>query len=212
MSRLRVMSSAVVGLALLAAACGGSAPEIVELHGAGASFPAPLYDRWFKEYVAAHPNTRVDYQSVGSGAGITQFTNKTVDFGASDAAMTDDEIAKVDRGVQLIPMTAGSVVLAYNLPDLKAPLQLSRAAYTGIFLGKITKWNDAAIAASNPGVKLPATAVTVVRRADTWWSLVTRPRSSTTPSRSTHRNTCAASSASPHATRGAIRAAAGSAG
>jgi phosphate transport system substrate-binding protein len=138
----------------------------VELHGAGASFPAPLYDRWFKAYVAAHPNVRVDYQSVGSGAGITQFTNKTVDFGASDAAMTDDEIAKVERGVQLIPMTAGSVVLAYNLPELSAPLRLSRKAYGDIFLGKITKWNDPAIAAANPGVKLPDGNVTVVHRAD----------------------------------------------
>src|SRR5215475_3273908 len=123
-----------------AVACGGSgAGAVVDLHGAGASFPAPLYDKWFKTYVAAHPNSRVDYQSQGSGAGVTQFTNKTIDFGASDAAMTDEEIAKVDKGVQLIPLTAGSIVLTYNLPDLTAPLRLSRQAYTGIFLGKITK-------------------------------------------------------------------------
>ena len=114
----------------------------------------------------AHPAVRVDYQSLGSGAGITQFTNKTVDFGASDAAMTDEEIAKVDRGVQLIPMTAGSIVLSYNLPGLTAPLRLSRAAYAGIFLGKITKWNDPAIAAANPGVKLPTSNIAVVHRAD----------------------------------------------
>jgi phosphate transport system substrate-binding protein len=152
----------------MAASCGGSgsSASVVDLHGAGASFPAPLYDRWFKSYVSAHPNVRVDYQSNGSGAGVTQFTNKTIDFGASDAAMTDEEIAKVDRGVQLLPMTAGSVVLAYNLPDLKAPLRLSRNAYAGIFLGKITKWDDPAIAASNPGVKLPASNITVVHRAD----------------------------------------------
>jgi phosphate transport system substrate-binding protein len=153
---------------VLAPACGGSnaASAIVDLHGAGASFPAPLYDKWFKSYVAAHPNVRVDYQANGSGAGVTQFTNKTIDFGASDAAMTDEEIGKVDRGVQLLPMTAGSVVLAYNLPELKTPLRLSRAAYTGIFLGKITKWNDPVIATANPGASLPATNVTVVHRAD----------------------------------------------
>ena len=152
-----------------AVACGGggaAAASNVELHGAGASFPYPLYDRWFKDYVGSHPNTTVDYQSVGSGAGITQFTNKTVDFGASDAAMTDDEIAKVDRGVQLIPMTAGSIVLSYNLPDLSAPLRLSRKTYSGIFLGKITKWDDPAVAADNPGAKLPALAITLVHRAD----------------------------------------------
>jgi phosphate transport system substrate-binding protein len=149
-----------------AAGNSGSATHSVDLHGAGASFPYPLYDRWFKDFVASHPNQRVDYQSVGSGAGITQFTNKTVDFGASDAAMTDEEIAKVDRGVQLIPMTAGSIVLSYNLPDLTVPLKLSRKAYAGIFLGKITKWNDPAIVASNPGVSLPNTNISLVHRAD----------------------------------------------
>jgi phosphate transport system substrate-binding protein len=167
MSRLPFVSLLLAGLSF-APACGGSnaASAVVDLHGAGASFPAPLYDKWFKSYVAAHPNARVDYQSNGSGAGVTQFTNKTIDFGASDAAMTDDEIAKVDRGVQLLPMTAGSVVLAYNLADLKAPLRLSRAAYAGIFLGKITKWNDPALAEANPGVALPSSNITVVHRAD----------------------------------------------
>ena len=171
MTRLPLVSALVVALSLGAAACGGGAgsdpaAELVDRHGAGATFPGPLYDKWFKAYVAAHPNVRIDYQSLGSGAGVNQFTNKTVDFGASDAAMTDDEISKVDRGVQLLPMTAGSVVLAYNLPDLKTPLRLSRAAYTGIFLGKITKWNDEEIAKANPGTKLPAANVTVVHRAD----------------------------------------------
>jgi phosphate transport system substrate-binding protein len=164
-----VVSVLVAGLSLSAISCGGGsgpAAEVVDLHGAGATFPAPLYDKWFKAYVAAHPTVRIDYQQVGSGAGVTQFTNQTIDFGASDAAMTDDEIAKVDRGVQLLPMTAGSVALAYNLPDLTSPLRLSRAAYSGIFLGKVTKWNDAAIAAANPGVTLPASNITVVHRAD----------------------------------------------
>src|SRR5215471_20262340 len=128
--RSAFVSTLVLGLCLATVSCSGSsaAGDVSgDLHGAGASFPAPLYDRWFKSYVVAHPNARVDYQSNGSGAGVTQFTNKTIDFGASDAAMTDDEIAKVDRGVQLLPITAGSVVLAYNIADLKAPLRLSRA-------------------------------------------------------------------------------------
>jgi phosphate transport system substrate-binding protein len=164
------VSAFVLSLCLSTVSCGGgssaaSAPA-ADLHGAGASFPAPLYDRWFKDYVRSHPNVRVDYQSVGSGAGITQFTNKTVDFGASDAAMTDEEIAKIDKGVQLIPLTAGSIVLSYNLPDLKAPLKLSRDAYAGIFLGKITKWSDPIIASANAGVTLPDLAIAVVHRAD----------------------------------------------
>jgi phosphate transport system substrate-binding protein len=107
----------------------------------------------------------VDYQSVGSGSGVKSVIDKTVDFGASDAAMSNDEISQVPGGVQLIPMTAGSIVIAYNLPEVK-DLKLSRKAYSGIFLGKIKKWNDPEIAKANPGVKLPDTAVNVVVRAD----------------------------------------------
>jgi len=137
----------------------------VKLQGAGASFPAPLYSKWFKIYNAAHPEVQIDYQSVGSGSGVKAVIDKTVDFGASDAAMKPDEIAKVDVGVTLLPMTAGSIVLAYNLPDV-ANLQLSREAYAGIFLGKITKWNDPAIAATNKDAKLPDSNINVVVRAD----------------------------------------------
>lgn len=147
---------------------GGGTPTAssVKLQGSGASFPAPLYGRWFKEYSSATDGVKVDYQAKGSGGGIKDFIGHTVDFAASDAAMDDDEIAQVDKGVVLLPMTAGSVVLAYNLPELSKTLKLSRDAYLGIFLGKITKWNDAAIAASNEGVTLPDLPVTVVRRAD----------------------------------------------
>jgi phosphate transport system substrate-binding protein len=170
MMRAREWQMVATAMALVAASgCGGSSASSeprVELHGAGASFPFPLYDRWFKDYAATHPNAKVDYQSVGSGAGVTQFTNKTVDFGASDAAMTDEEIAKIDKGVQLLPLTAGSIVLAYNLPDLPSPLKLSRKAYADIFLGTITKWNDPTLAAANPGVKLPDLNISLVRRAD----------------------------------------------
>ena len=137
----------------------------ITLYGAGASFPGPLYQSWFKDINQKYPNLRVNYQSVGSSAGVRQFTAGTVDFGASDVAMKDEEIAKVDRGVLLLPMTGGSVVFAYNLPGVE-DLKLSREVYTDIFLGKITKWNNPKIAAANPGVNLPDQKIGVVHRSD----------------------------------------------
>lgn len=137
----------------------------VSLTGAGASFPAPLYQNWFVQLNQAVPQLQVNYQSVGSGAGVEQFTQGTVDFGASDVAMKDEEIAKVKTGVILLPMTAGSIALAYNLPGVEG-LKLSRDVYVGIFSGAITKWNDPKIAAANPGVTLPNEAITVVHRSD----------------------------------------------
>ncbi len=138
---------------------------LVRVQGAGASFPAPLYLKWFKAYSGSHGNVQVDYQSVGSGSGVKSFIDRTVDFGASDAAMSPEEIQRVEGGVQLLPMTAGSIVLAYNIPDVKE-LKLSRDAYAGIFLGKLKRWNDPQIAKANPGVKLPDAAINVVVRAD----------------------------------------------
>jgi len=138
----------------------------ITLLGTGATFPAPLYQRWFQEYHKMHPEVQVNYQALGSGAGVKQFQEGLVNFGASDAAMTDEEIAAVKDGVVLLPMTAGSVVLAYNLPGGPAELKLSRDAYVGIFLGKITSWNDPKIASANPGVTLPALKITPVRRSD----------------------------------------------
>jgi len=138
---------------------------VITLQGSGASFPAPLYSRWFREYGTKNPNVRVNYQATGSGAGIKAFTAGQTDFGASDAAMSDDEIKAAQGNVVLLPMTAGHIVLAYNLPDVK-DLKLSREAYTGIFLGEITKWNDAKIAKANPGMKLPATDITPINRSD----------------------------------------------
>jgi len=146
-------------------ACSGSKGNSVKLQGAGASFPAPLYLKWFKNYNAAHRNVQVDYQSVGSGSGVKSFLDKTVDFAASDAAMKPEDISKVEGGVQLLPMTAGSIALAYNLPDVPN-LRLSREAYTGIFDGKITKWNDPRITKENPGAKLPDQPINVIVRAD----------------------------------------------
>ena len=170
----QLLFAPVVALALGLGACGGTqTPEgtdgvlgkSVSLTGAGASFPAPLYQKWFAEYNKQNPNVKVAYQSVGSGAGVEQFTQQTVDFGASDVAMKDDEISAVDRGVVLLPMTAGSVVLAYNLPGVDQ-LNLSREVYIDILLGKIAKWNDPAIAAINEGVELPDSEITVVYRSD----------------------------------------------
>ena len=156
----------LVMLCSLCLAASDAAAEMVKLKGSGASFPFPLYGRWFKEYGKVNKQVQVDYQAKGSGAGIKDFVNKTVDFAASDAAMTDEEIASVGTGVQLLPMTAGTIVLAYNLPNGPKDLKLSREAYTKIFLGQVTKWNDSAIAKANPGATLPDTAITVVRRAD----------------------------------------------
>lgn len=142
-----------------------SSVQTVKLQGAGASFPAPLYMKWFKQYSGDHKDVVVDYQSVGSGSGVKSVLDRTVDFGASDAAMKPEDMARVQGGVQLFPMTAGSVVLAYNLKGVDN-LKLSRKAYSGIFLGKVKRWNAPEIAAANPGVTLPDLPVNVVVRAD----------------------------------------------
>ncbi len=166
MAYARLVSLVVLTFAfsLPHAGCGGSS-DTITLQGSGASFPAPIYSRWFKEYNRANPDVRVNYQSVGSGAGVKAFIAEQTDFGASDAAMKDGEIAQVKRGAVLLPMTAGSIVLAYNLPGVKE-LKLSRDAYSGIFLGKIKNWNDPKITESNPGLSLPDQSITIVRRSD----------------------------------------------
>lgn len=144
----------------------GNAPDTtITLQGSGASFPAPVYSRWFREFNSKNPNIRVNYQSTGSGAGIKAFIAGQTDFGASDAAMTDDDIKHAQGNVVLLPVTAGHIVLAYNLPGVKE-LKLGREAYAGIFLGDIKKWNDPKIAATNAGVKLPSLDITPVNRSD----------------------------------------------
>jgi len=174
--RKKAWLAPILALSLSLTACGGAETSSdsadgggggasASLTGAGASFPAPLYQRWFSEYNKQNPNVKVAYQSVGSGAGVEQFTQGTVDFGASDVAMKDEEITAVDRGVALLPMTAGSIVLAYNLPDVPE-LKLSRQTYVDILMGKIKKWNDPAIAELNPDAKLPDSNITVVHRSD----------------------------------------------
>ena len=135
------------------------------LIGAGSSFDYPLFSKMFSEYAKTN-GLKVNYQSVGSGAGISQLTNKTVDFGASDAPMNAKQDSAVTAPVVHVPVTAGAVVLSYNLPEVKDTLELTPSVLADIFLGKITKWNDAKIAAINKGAKLPATAIVIAHRSD----------------------------------------------
>lgn len=137
----------------------------VSLTGAGATFPAALYQNWFQGLNQKVPKLQANYQSVGSGAGVEQFIKGTVDFGASDVAMKDEEIAKVSKGVLMLPVTAGAIVFAYNLPGVEG-LKLSRETYVDIALGKITKWNDPKIVADNPDLTLPDKPITFVHRSD----------------------------------------------
>src|SRR5262245_58682923 len=139
------------------------AAESLLITGAGATFPFPLYSKWFSEYNKAHPDLKFNYQSIGSGGGIKQITEKTVDFGASDAPMTEEELAKAP-GIVHMPTVMGAVVVTYNAPV--EGLKLTPETLSGIFLGTITKWNDAAIAKDNAGLKLPDSAIAVVHRSD----------------------------------------------
>jgi len=157
--------TAIIAASFVACGNKGSNAEATKLQGAGASFPAPLYQKWFKAYSTSHDGVQIDYQSIGSGGGVKSVIDKTVDFGASDAAMSDDDMSKVDGGVQLLPMTAGCIVLTYNLKGVTT-LKLSRKAYAGIFLGTVTRWNDPLITKDNPGTALPDQPVNVVVRAD----------------------------------------------
>lgn len=138
----------------------------ITLHGAGATFPAPLYKKWIDVYTQAHPALAINYQAVGSGEGSQLFLNQKVDFGASDAALSDEQIAQAKAGAVLVPGTAGIIVLAYNLPDLQGPLKLSREVYADIFSGKIREWSDPRIQALNPELKLPKETITLVARQD----------------------------------------------
>ena len=138
-----------------------------KLNGAGATFPNPIYSKWFAEYHNAHPDVEINYQPIGSGGGIRQVTAGTVDFGASDGPMTDAQLADYKNGkLYHIPTVLGSVVPAYNIPGVKSELKFSGPVLANIFLGKITSWNDAAIAKENPDAKLPNVPIVVVHRSD----------------------------------------------
>ncbi len=135
------------------------------LTGAGATFPYPLYSKWFDVY-EKQTGVRINYQSIGSGGGIQQITQRTVDFGASDAPMSDEQLAAAPGKLLHIPTVIGAVVITYNLPGIDKGLRLTPATLAGIYLGDITRWNDPAIARDNPGLKLPDTAIAVVHRSD----------------------------------------------
>lgn len=163
----------IASLALFGLACSGgattgpgTASAPINLQGAGATFPNPLYQKWLSEYGKLHPNVRIDYQSIGSGGGIKQIQAQTVDFGASDSPMKDDDLKAAPAEILHVPTVLGAVVITYNLPQGSKPLRFSSDAVADIFLGRIKKWNDPKIAADNPGVSLPATDITVVHRSD----------------------------------------------
>lgn len=159
---------ATIVFALGLAGCGarGSSTGETRIQGAGATFPNVIYQKWFSEYNKANPGVKFDYQSIGSGAGIKQITERTVDFGGSDAPMKDEDLGKAQGAILHIPTVLGAVVLTYNVPGVAGELKLSPDAIAGIFLGKIKKWNDPAIASTNEGVQLPANDITVVHRSD----------------------------------------------
>jgi phosphate transport system substrate-binding protein len=161
--------AALVSLAVSAAAFAGvSVPaqaQGTELTGAGATFPYPIYSKWFADY-ATKTGVKINYQSIGSGGGIRQLTEGTVDFGASDAPMSDAEMAKLKVPVIHVPTVLGAVVLTYNVPELSRPLRLTGDLIASIYQGTVTKWNAAPIAALNPGVKLPNQDIVVVYRSD----------------------------------------------
>jgi len=155
------------------AACGGNtsqesgAPaQRLQINGAGATFPYPIYSKWFSEYNTLHPNIRINYQSIGSGGGIQQVINQTVFFGATDGPMTDEQLKAAPRRILHFPMVLGAVVPVYNIPGVTEELKFTGQVLADIYLGKIKKWNDAAITKLNPGAKLPATDITVVHRSD----------------------------------------------
>jgi phosphate transport system substrate-binding protein len=148
------------------AAIGATAAQAQQITGAGATFPTPVYQKWFNEYQKANSGVQVNYQSIGSGGGIQQLTAGTVDFGASDMPMTDEQISKLKVKPLHFPTVLGAVVPTYNLPAVKEEIKFSGPTLAGIFLGTITKWNDKALAAENPGVKLPNDDIFVVHRSD----------------------------------------------
>src|SRR5215216_6726136 len=164
-------------VALVVTACGGGPPQeqsangstagggTLQINGAGATFPYPIYSKWFSEYNRQHPNVAINYQPIGSGGGVRQLTNRTVFFGASDMPMTDEQLKAAPGPVLHFPTVLGAVVPVYNLAGV-ADLKFSGPLLAEIYLGKVKKWNDPAIARLNPGVKLPATDIAVVHRSD----------------------------------------------
>ena len=158
--RLNLMAALILALAV------GSASAGTNLNGAGATFPNPIYSKWFNEYHKQHPDVAINYQSIGSGGGIKQVQTGTVDFGASDGPMTDEQLAQTPFKLLHIPTVLGAVVPTYNIPGVNTELKFTGDVLADIFLGRITKWNDGRIAKANPGVKFPDADIVVVHRSD----------------------------------------------
>jgi phosphate transport system substrate-binding protein len=162
MKPMKFFLALALGLSAAIAATG----QTTQINGAGASFPYPIYTKWFSEYDKLHPEVEINYQSIGSGGGIRQLTAQTVFFGASDGPMTDEQLKGAPGPILHFPTVLGGVVPVYNVDGVTAPLKFSGKVLADIILGKVTKWNDASIAALNPGVKFPTTDITVAHRSD----------------------------------------------
>ena len=158
------MKKIILTTAAALAVSGAVLADKLLINGAGATFPFPLYSKWFSQYNKLHPDIQINYQSIGSGGGIKQITERTVDFGASDAPLSDEQLQKAS-GVQHIPTVMGAVVIVWNLPGAQQ-LRIAPETLARIYLGKVTKWNDAALKNDNPTAKLPDTAITVAHRSD----------------------------------------------
>jgi phosphate transport system substrate-binding protein len=159
-SRLLITAGLLAAIALPAAA------QPVRINGAGATFPYPIYSKWFTEYNRLHPEVQINYQSIGSGGGIRQLTNSTVFFGATDGPMTKDQLLAAAGKVLHLPTVLGAVVPVYNITGVDAELKFTGPVLADIFMGKVSKWNDPAIATLNPGVTLPGNDITIVHRSD----------------------------------------------
>jgi len=165
MKATRFLLAAALGAALALPAATGLG-QTVQINGAGATFPYPIYSKWFSEYNKMHPDVEINYQSIGSGGGIRQLSNQTVFFGATDGPMTSEQQFAAPGAILHLPTVLGAVVPIYNIPGVDTQLKFSGKVLAEIIMGKITKWNDARIAALNPGAKLPATDITVAHRSD----------------------------------------------
>jgi phosphate transport system substrate-binding protein len=163
MTTKQMLAATAMCAALVA---GATAQQAVHINGAGATFPYPIYSKWFDEYRKQHPDVLINYQSIGSGGGIRQVTNQTVFFGATDGPMTDDQLLAAPSKILHFPTVLGADVPVYNIPGVTAELKFSGPLLADIFLGKVTKWNDPEITKLNPGVNLPVSDITVVHRSD----------------------------------------------
>ena len=164
LASLRRRIAAVMGAVVLLST--GLASQTVQINGAAATFPYPIYSKWFSDYNKLHSNIQINYQSIGSGGGIRQITNQTVFFGATDGPMTEEQLLAAPGRILHLPTVLGAVVPVYNVPGVRTELKFTGQLLADIFLGRVTRWNDAAVSKLNPGVSLPSTEITVVHRSD----------------------------------------------